>query len=326
VFSVIITLYNKAAYIERAIQSVLSQTFQEFELIVVDDGSTDNPFVQLSVISQQLSVDAPEIYKKVRVIQQQNQGVSTARNNGVKLAKYDYIAFLDADDSWEPAYLEEMNGLIAAYPNAGIYGSGYFIVKNGNKRIAPIGVEKDFHRGLINYCQVYSQTLCMPLWTGATIIRKYVFDLENGFNPRLKLGEDFDLWIRVAIKHPVAFLNKPMASYHQDVDLTNRAIGEKLYKPQEHMLFTDYGEFKNNPDFVYLYERLALYGLLPYYLKGKNKKEVKAILSQIRWNQHELKYRLYYQVLPKGIVRVWFQLLKFGSVLKRKMKLVINDR
>ncbi len=323
-FSVIIPLYNKAAYIERAIQSVLSQTFQEFELIVVDDGSTDDSSAQLSVISQQLSVAAPEIYKKVRVIQQQNQGVSTARNNGVKLAKYDYIAFLDADDSWELTYLEEMNGLIATYPNAGIYGSGYFIVKNGKKRIAPIGVEKNFDRGLINYCQVYSKTLCMPLWTGATIIRKYVFDLENGFNPRLKLGEDFDLWIRVAIKHSVAFLNKPLASYHQDVDLTNRAIGEKLYKPQEHMLFTDYGEFKNNPDFVYLYERLALYGLLPYYLKGKNKKEVKAILSQIRWNQHELKYRLYYQILPRVIVRAWFQLLKFGSVLKRKMKLVIN--
>jgi glycosyltransferase involved in cell wall biosynthesis len=324
VFSVIIPLYNKAAYIERAIQSVLSQTFQEFELIVVDDGSTDNPFVQLSVISQQLSVDAPEIYKKVRVIQQQNRGVSTARNNGVKLAKYDYIAFLDADDSWEPTYLEEMNGLIATYPNAGIYGSGYFIVKNGKKRIAPIGVEKNFDRGLINYCQVYSKTLCMPLWTGATIIRKSIFDLENGFNPRLKLGEDFDLWIRVAIKHTVAFLNKPLASYHQDVDLNNRAIGEKLYNPQEHMLFTDYGELKNNPDFVYLYERLALYGLLPYYLAGKNKMKIESILSRINWQQHELKYRLYYQVLPKGIVRAWFQLMKFGSVLKRKMKLVIN--
>jgi len=317
VFSVIIPLYNKAAYIERAIQSVLSQTFQEFELIVVDDGSTDNPFVQLSVISQQLSVDAPEIYKKVRVIQQQNQGVSTARNNGVKLAKYDYIAFLDADDSWEPTYLEEMNGLIATYPNAGIYGSGYFIVKNGKKRIAPIGVEKNFDRGLINYCQVYSKTLCMPLWTGATIIRKSIFDLENGFNPRLKLGEDFDLWIRVAIKHTVAFLNKPLASYHQDVDLNNRAIGEKLYNPQEHMLFTDYGELKNNPDFVYLYERLALYGLLPYYLKGKSKKEVKAILSQIRWDQHELKYRLKYIFLPKMFVLVWENLLKYGLIVKR---------
>ena len=323
-FSVIIPLYNKAAYIERAIQSVLSQTFQEFELIVVDDGSTDDSSTQLSVISQQLSVAAPEIYKKVRVIQQQNQGVSTARNNGVKLAKYDYIAFLDADDSWEPTYLEEMNGLIATYPNAGIYGSGYFIVKNGKKRIAPIGVEKDSDRGLINYCQVYSKTLCMPLWTGATIIRKSIFDLENGFNPRLKLGEDFDLWIRVAIKHPVAFLNKPLANYQQDVDLANRAIGEKLYKPQEHMLFTDYGELINNPDFVYLYERLTLYGLLPYYLKGKNKKEVKAILEQIHWGQHELKYRLYYQILPRVIVRAWFQLLKFGSVLKRKMKSVMN--
>ena len=319
-FSVIIPLYNKAAYIERAIQSVLSQTFQEFELIVVDDGSTDDSSAQLSVISQQLSVAAPEIYKKVRVIQQQNRGVSTARNNGVKLAKYDYIAFLDADDSWEPTYLEEMKGLIAAYPNAGIYGSSYFIVKNDKKRIAPIGVEKNFDRGLINYCQVYSQTLCMPLWTGATIIRKSIFDLENGFNPRLKLGEDFDLWIRVAIKHPVAFLNKPLANYQQDVDLANRAIGEKLYKPQEHMLFTDYGELINNPDFVYLYERLTLYGLLPYYLKGKNKKEVKAILEQIHWGQHELKYRLYYQILPRVIVRAWFQLLKFGSVLKRKMK------
>ena len=318
-FSVIIPLYNKAPYIERAIQSVLSQTFQEFELIVVDDGSTDNPFVQLSVSSQQLSVDAPENFKMMRVIQQQNQGVSTARNNGVKLAKYDYIAFLDADDSWEPTYLEEMNDLIAAYPNAGIYGSSYFIVKNFKKRIAPIGVEKNFDRGLINYCQVYSKTLCMPLWTGATIIRKSIFDLENGFNPRLKLGEDFDLWIRVATKYPVVFLNRPLANYHQDVDLSNRAIGERLYKLQEHMLFTDYDELKNNPDFVYLFERLALYGLLPYYLKGRNKKEIKAILSQIHWGRHELKHRLYYRLLPRQLVLLYNELMRLGSQIKKRV-------
>jgi hypothetical protein len=161
----------------------------------------------------------------------------------------------------------------------------------------------------------------MPLWTGATILKKSIFEEEHGFKPGLKLGEDFDLWIRVATKHPVAFLNKPLANYHQDVDLTNRAIGEKLYLPQEHMLFSNYGDLKTNPDFLYLYERLALYGLLPYYLKGKNKKEVEVILAQIHWDQHELKYRLYYQVLPKGIVRVWFRLLKFGAVLKKKMRI-----
>ena len=318
-FSVIIPLYNKAAYIERAIQSVLSQTFQEFELIVVDDGSTDDPFVQLSVISHQLSVNAPEIYKKIKIIRQQNQGVSMARNNGVKLAKYEYIAFLDADDSWEPTYLEKMNGLIATYPEAGIYGSSYYILKNGKKRIAPIGIGRGFESGLINYCKVYSKTLCMPLWTGATIICKSIFDIENGFNPLLKLGEDFDLWVRVAIKHPVAFLNKSLASYHQDVDLSNRAIGEKLYRPQEHMLFTDYGRLKNNPDFVYLYERLALYGLLPYYLKGKNKNEVQGILDEIHWNQHELKYRLYYRMLPKGIVLFYKELMRLGSKIKRRL-------
>jgi len=336
-FSVIIPLYNKAAYIDKAIKSVLSQTFQEFELIVVDDGSTDNPLPpkggsaaerlgKLGFLTPQILLPHLGFGGAVRIVEQQNQGVSTARNNGVKLAKYDYIAFLDADDTWEPTYLAEMKKLIEAFPEAGIYGSSYFIVKNGKKRSAPIGVEQNFDRGLINYCQVYSKTLCMPLWTGATIIRKSIFDVENGFNPRLKLGEDFDLWIRVAMKYSVAFLNTPLANYNQDVELTNRAIGEKLYKPEEHMLFTDYGELNKDVDFRYLYERLALYGLLPYYLAEKNKVEVESILSRINWQQHELKYRLYYQVLPKGIVRACFQLLKFGSALKRKMKIAINDK
>lgn len=321
-FSVIIPLYNKAAYIERAIQSVLSQTFQEFELIVVDDGSIDAPLPPKGGSTAErlgrLGFSSPPL-GGWGVFQQQNQGVSTARNNGVKLAKFEYIAFLDADDSWEPTYLEEMNSLIAAYPDAGIYGSSYFIVKNGKKRIAPIGIVREFESGLIDYCQVYSKTLCMPLTSISTILPKYIFINENGFKPNLKLGEDFDLWIRVGTKYPVAFLNKPLASYHQDVDLSNRAIGERLYEPHEHMLFTDYDEFKNNPDFVYLYERLALYGLLPYYLQGKNKKEVRAILAQIHWGQHELKYRLKYIFLPKIFVLLWENVLKYGVVLKRSI-------
>jgi len=159
----------------------------------------------------------------------------------------------------------------------------------------------------------------MPLWTGATILKKSIFEEEHGFKPGLKLGEDFDLWIRVATKQPVAFLNKPLANYHQDVDLANRAIGEKLYKPQENMLFTNYGGLNNNPDFVCLYERLALYGLLPYYLKGKNKKEVKGILSQIHWGQHELKYRLYYRLLPRQLVLLYNELMRLGSQIKKRV-------
>jgi Glycosyltransferases, probably involved in cell wall biogenesis len=310
-FSVIIPLYNKAAYVEKAIQSVLAQTYPGFELIVVNDGSSDNSLevvrnCQLSIINYQL-------------IDQPNQGVSIARNNGVKVAKYDYIAFLDADDWWEPAYLAEMKKLIEKFPEAGIYGCGYNKIKNGKIIWVNIGVEPGFERGLINYCRVYAKTMYMPLWTGATVIRKTVFESEGGFKPELKLGEDFDLWIRVAMKYPVAFLNKSLANYNQDVDLKHRAIGEKLYEPQEHMFFTDYGKLMENADFRYLYERLVVYGLLPYYLAEKNKKEVDLILSEIHWENHAFKYRLYYKILPKRFVQLWLEIMKLGSGLKKML-------
>lgn len=312
-FSVIIPLYNKAAYVEKAIRSVLSQTYQEFELIVVDDGSTDDGAAKVRRLFSTLT---PPL-GGWGAVSQLNMGVSTARNKGIQVANYDYIAFLDADDWWEPTYLEEMKKLIEAYPEAGIYGSSYYIVKNGRKRVATVGVEPDFTVGIINYCRVYANTLCMPLWTGATILRKNIFESEKGFNPNLKLGEDFDLWVRVATNYPVAFLNKPLANYNQDVELPNRAIGQKLYEPTEHMLFTDYGEMIKNPEFRTLYERLAVYGLLNYYLTGKNKREVDKIFSGIDWKKHEFKYRLFYRILPKVIVRLWMCFLKIGSKLKR---------
>jgi hypothetical protein len=85
------------------------------------------------------------------------------------------------------------------------------------------------------------------------------------------------------------------------------------------MLFTDYGELQNNPDFRNLFEVLAVYGLLPYYIAGKNQKEVDAILSGIHWKNHAFKYRLYYRILPKVVVRVWMESLKIGSRIKNKL-------
>ena len=301
---------------QKAIQSVLAQTYREFELIVIDDGSTDNPLNNLEFRFHNSQYKKQDSSNKIRLINQENKGVSVARNNGVKLANYDYIAFLDADDWWDPTYLEEMKKLIEEFPQASIYGSSYYKVKKGKLIPANIGVEDGFERGLINYCQVYVKTLYMPLWTGSTIIKKEIIDLEKGFKPSLKLGEDFDLWVRVASRNPVAFLNKRLAYYNQDVELANRAIGEKLYEPHEHMLFTDYSEFENNNDFKKLYEKLAVYGLLPYYVAEKNKKETDLILSGIHWKNHSIKYRLYYRILPKLFVRIWIRFLKFGSKVK----------
>lgn len=310
-FSVIIPLYNKAPYVAKAIESVLGQTYRDFEVIVIDDGSTD----------QSLEVAKTFENKSITIVSQPNSGVSTARNNGVKIAKYPYICFLDADDWWHPTFLEEMKRLITDFPDAGIYGSGYYIVKNGQERIAPIGVPQGFERGIIDYCEVYAKTLCMPLTSISVAIPKHIFDEEEGFKSQLKLGEDFDLWIRIVLKHKAILVNKPLAYYNQDVDVNNRAIGSRFYKPEEHMLFSNYGDFMHNEGFRFLFERLALYGLLSYYLNDVNKLEVYQILSEINWNKHEHKYLLYYKKFPRWAVKVWFKIIKKLSIIKNRIKI-----
>jgi glycosyltransferase involved in cell wall biosynthesis len=327
VFSIIIPLYNKAPYIAKAIQSVANQTFKEFELIVIDDGSKDCPLPpEGGNLKQRLSFieNCEDFVKKVRIIKQENQGVSNTRNNGVKLAKYDYIAFLDADDWWEPTFLEEMKALIEDCPEAGIYGSGYFKVKNGQFIPAKIAVGAEFKCGYIDYFKVYAQTLWMPLWTGAVVIPKTIYEEFNGFKPELKMGEDFHLWVRIAHKYKVSFVNKQLSNYNQDVDIANRAVDEKLYLPTEHMLFADYDFLKNNVEFNNLFEILAVYGLLPYYLVQKNKAEVDKILATIHWENHAFKYRLYYRILPRIVVNWWYKALKLGSKLKNTFKLQIR--
>ena len=312
-FSVIIPLYNKAEYVEKAIDSVFSQTYQEFELIVVNDGSKDNG---LQIVQD---LNEKKYNNKITIVSQKNSGVSTARNNGISLASRDYICFLDADDWWEPTFLEEMRVLINKYPQAGIYGCNYYIVKHNGKRIAPVGVNADFQDGIINYFQVYAKTICMPLWTGAVVIPAHILKEEFTFNPKLKLGEDFDLWVRIAFKYPVVFYNKPLSNYNQDVEIKNRAVGGKLYEPDEHMLFTNYGNMVENTDFKYLIDRLSIYSLYPYYLSGKNDEKVKEILSNIKWEEHDFKYRFQYRIMPKPFLRTWFTLLKKGAEMKRKL-------
>ena len=299
-FSVIIPLYNKAPYIAKAIESVLGQTYRDFEVIVIDDGSTD----------QSLEVAKTFENKSITIVSQPNSGVSTARNNGVKLAKYPYICFLDADDWWHPTFLEEMKQLITDFPDAGIYGSGYYIVKNGKERIAPIGVPQGFERGIIDYCEVYAKTLCMPIWTGAVIVPKNIFDEEGGFKSQLKLGEDFDLWIRIVLKHKAILVNKPLAYYNQDVDVNNRGVAvHKIYSPVNHFIFNLdylYDNEKNNHRLKILLDKLRVYILLKYRMQRAFPKEYNAEIKKVDFSVQPLGVRLQYY-LP-----VWFLKQYYG--------------
>lgn len=309
-FSVIIPLYNKAAYIDKAIDSVLYQSFDDYELIVVDDGSTDGG--ELLVKKQ---TDC-----RIRLITQANAGVSTARNNGVAQASGDYICFLDADDWWAPNFLEEMDGLIALYPNAGIYGCSYFLVKQGHNKIAPIGIDEMFTHGLISYCQVYAKTLCMPLWTGTVSIPRHIFKEQSGFKPHLKLGEDFDLWVRIALQYPVAFLNKPLAYYNQDADMANRAIG-KLHPPHSHMLWNlDYliEHEKSNKDYKILIDKLRVSTLLRYYVTKQYYFEAKQELTKVDWAQQPQHIIRTYR-MPLPLLRCYYYTKLYGAQIKKSI-------
>lgn len=310
-FSVIIPLYNKAPYIAKAIQSVLSQTFTDYELIVVDDGSSDD--------SAEIASKVLEGRGNCRLIRQENAGVSMARNNGVAVSSGNYLCFLDADDWWDAHFLEEIAALIAEFPDAGIYGTNYTIVNETKHktRVASIGVDSGFEKGYINYCQVYAKTMSMPLTSISVAIPRTVFDEMKGFPKGITLGEDFLLWIHIALKYKVAFLNKPLAYYNQDVETNHRGVG-RLHKPESHMLWnlTDLEPLeKINEDYKRLIDNLRTYILLPYYLSRECYEKARHELDKVDWEKQPKEVRRTY-AQPRLWQRIKYGIKRVGSMAR----------
>lgn len=309
-FSVIMPLYNKAPYVRKAVESVLGQTYKDWELVVVDDGSTDGSGDIVKSVND----------SRIRFLRQDNAGVSVARNRGVTESTSPYICFLDADDWWEFTFLEEMNGLVSRHPDAGIYGSGYYIVNNGKKRIAPIGVEDGFSEGEINYCQVYAKTLCMPLTSITVALPRKVFEKSGGFPTGIKLGEDFLLWIRIALKHKVVLLNKPLSNYNQDVDVTYRGT-HHLHAPKEHMLWhlNDLEQLEQtNPDYKKLVDNIRCYSLQNYLLDSRYRNAARQELAKVDWDRQPSHVQQLYRY-PLLILQLREYILKTGSRIKRNL-------
>lgn len=201
-FSVVIPLYNKADIIVRTLASVITQTYQNYEVIIVNDGSTDDSIAKIQ----------PFLYDpRFRTIHQENQGVSAARNRGVAEAKFDYIAFLDADDEWLPGFLSKINEAIAIFPNAGMYGtsswhrniitgeSGESTLKRYNNKIQIVDYFDNPHH--------------MP-HTCAMVISKELFNTifsnGDGFPYGMKCCEDFACFYRVALRIQFVYIGFPL--------------------------------------------------------------------------------------------------------------------
>ena len=204
--SVIIPLYNCQKYIVRAIQSVLSQTYLPNEIIVINDGSTDNSEKLVSEMNLPI----------VRLINQTNKGVSAARNRGIIESKYEFIAFLDADDEWLPNHIETIVNLINSYPRCGLFASSYYIQpinKNiftpslANSFLPTTGIIKDYYK-----CISYSADT--PFHLNSTIIKKTKLLEIGGFPEGIPSGEDILTIARLYTVCDFAYSDVPTSIYH----------------------------------------------------------------------------------------------------------------
>lgn len=222
-FSVVIPLYNKGIYVSRAIQSVLIQTEAVWELIVVDDGSTDEGPSVVQGFS-----DA-----RIRLIRQTNGGASSARNRGVQEARYAYVAFLDADDWWHPGYLEKQAEMIRRFPGAGIYATAHQKVYGDEKVRLPsyTGFPPSPWEGVIDDYFLAAVEGGQPVWTGTAVLPKAALLEVGGFPLDRPTGQDKACWSLVALKYPVVFSHFVGASYVQDTLFNRNARRLKALRP-----------------------------------------------------------------------------------------------
>lgn len=218
--SVVIPLYNKREHIRRCIESVTQQTVPPHEVIVVDDGSTDGSAEELT-----------DYQSTVKVIRQKNSGESAARNTGISAATGELIAFLDADDSWKPWFLEKICRLVKQHPNGGLYALSYeFVTPNSSRSAQLAGMDSAPWHGEINYFRVAAFG-DPPVTSSTAVVRKSVFESTGVFPVGKRMGPDGDMWGRIALKYPIILDTTVGATYY--LDATNR-VSFSFRKTDDH--------------------------------------------------------------------------------------------
>jgi glycosyltransferase involved in cell wall biosynthesis len=221
-FSIVVPLYNKVSEISRCLRSVLGQTYANFELIVIDDGSTDGGDAVVRSFQD----------CRLRFLQQENRGLAETRNNGVRAARASIVAFLDADDEWLPTHLEEIARLARQHPDAGIYSTGLWLDRgNGWRRRVRLAT-RYLNPGtslIADYFSIPDAKILLPT---ASAVRRDALIASGWF--RTMFAEDIDLLLRMAAMFPVAYTSRTTAIWH--LNAANRmcvkeAVEVKLHQP-----------------------------------------------------------------------------------------------
>lgn len=307
--SVVIPLYNKEKSISNTLESVLAQTYTDYEIVIINDGSTDNSVIACEEFINSL---APSQAHSIHIFSKSNGGVSSARNYGVVKSCGEYVAFLDGDDIWEPTFIEEAARLIEDYPNAAIYGLGLGKIIGGKRYPAPHFVPDGF-RGIVSNLWEHHNT--MLSWTSSSTICSRELALKTPANEHLTHGEDLDQWLRLMLQGEAVFYNKTLAFYVQDAE--NRAMN--IVPPIAHHIVSiidQYAEARlDNSQFRKSFDTQMIYFLYQY-LFGPYKKEAQRLAEKLDYSQ--LKKSLHFRMKYPYLYRMYEQLKEVKSEKKGK--------
>jgi glycosyltransferase involved in cell wall biosynthesis len=317
-FSVVIALYNKAHMIERTLQSVLNQIFTNYEVIIIDDGSTDNG---VEVIHQ-LTNDP-----RIRIISQRNQGVSVARNRGVKESKFDYIAFLDGDDEWLPNFLYKIKEAIEKFPTAGMYGTSSLHKDFISGETFDSTIKK--YKNKITKGDCFKKTSLLP-HTSAIVIKKavlFTIDTEyNVFPIGMKVCEDWACFHRIALIQDLIYIGIPLGIRNNNIKGQITGLSEE----QRSKLYPDVIEYynlvyrfwmerkKSNPYFIH-FLRYTLRTRFKHLVLSKNMAIIdlmilnldKGLLNSIEVQLYHLKKISILSVLYINVGKIYSKICKY---------------
>lgn len=242
VVSVIIPMYNSEKTIKRALDSVINQDYKNFEIIVVNDGSIDG---SRNIVEEYIKVN--DAYN-IRLINQDNAGVSIARNNGIKMASGDYVALLDSDDYWEKNKLYEQIKILESNHDIYLLGTWTKTIKekeNVNK-IKYISFRRLLFRNVFT--------------TSSVIIRKDVFSSIGYFNTSKKYSEDYDLWLRIGKKHKMAFYTDELTYYSTGT----MGLSSKLINMEKGELSNYYDLYKSKDIGLFLFVLASIFSIVKF--------------------------------------------------------------
>ena len=234
-FSVVISVYNKANFIRKTIDSVLAQTESDYEIIIVNDVSTDGSDQVIQSFS-----DTRISYNCLK----ENSGAASARNKGVELATGQYIAFLDGDDLWDKNYLTTISDLIAKFPDHSVFATAVHIQEHDGYRDSKYTFQNPEKKVQLSLNYFESSLKNTILTSSSTVVKKSVFAQTGIYDTSIKSGQDTDLWIRLGLQHRVAFSTQAFVTYIFAPSSLYQSI--KTVKDKPNFVIYEHSE-KDNP-------------------------------------------------------------------------------